>query len=143
LLELLDLVRDELEQELELRGHDLQQLLQVQELLLLKHLHLLELLGHDLQHLRDLLQRRHCADSIRHAAEVAADERIRQDRAIRLLRKCLPAKSLTCVRGEPPGVLRQWIRCSDSKPGSCKLTHLTSSVFGWDHRSSSGGSSVV
>jgi hypothetical protein len=40
---------------LKLRGHELQQLLQMEELLLLESLYLLDLLGDDLQQLHDLL----------------------------------------------------------------------------------------
>jgi hypothetical protein len=103
LLQLLDLMGndlDELLKLLELRGDDGQQLLEQRVLLLLKGLNLLKLLRHDLQQLRDLLRRR------------------------------LPAESRPDVGSEAP-----WILChridgwrSDSKPGSCELTHLTSSV---------------
>jgi len=57
---LLDLLRDyldELLELLELRGNDLQQLLEIKKLLLLESLHLLQLLRYDLQQLQQLLWR--------------------------------------------------------------------------------------
>jgi hypothetical protein len=103
LLQLLDLMGndlDELLKLLELRGDDGQQLLEQCEVLLLKELYLLKLLGHDLQQLRDLLSRRLAAESRADVGSVA------------------------------PGILCHRINGwrSDSKPGTCELTHLTSSV---------------
>jgi len=54
---------------LQLRRHDLQQLLHVQKLLLLKRVYLLKLLRHDLHQLHDLLPRLqpgglHCVPAI-------------------------------------------------------------------------------
>src|SRR5215813_12671958 len=75
-------------------------MLDQRELLLLKELYLLKLLRKDLQQLCDRLSRRL-------AAETRAD-----------------------VGREAPGILCQRINCwrADSKPGSCELIHLTSSV---------------
>jgi hypothetical protein len=58
LTERLDLLWQNLNQLLkllQLRGHDLEQLLQIQKLLLLQRLYLLELLGHGLHQLQKLL----------------------------------------------------------------------------------------
>jgi hypothetical protein len=101
LIDLLGNDLDELLKLLELRGDDGQQLLEQRELLLLKELQLLKLLRHDLQQLRGLLSRR------------------------------LAAESRADVGSEAPGILCHRINCwrSDSKPGSCELTHLTSSVI--------------
>ena len=75
-------------------------ILGLSELLLLKGLYLLKLLRHDLQQLRNLLSRPLTAES---RADVGNG-----------------APRILCHR------IDDWR--SDSKPGSCELTHLTSSV---------------
>jgi hypothetical protein len=106
LLEMVDLLGDdldELRQLLKLGGHELNQLLQLEELLLLESLHLLELLRDDLQQLQDLLR------GLR-GAEAVPDRLYRQG-LIRLLRR--PADRRHGIR--------RW--CADAKCRSGELTH--------------------
>jgi hypothetical protein len=99
---------------LELSGHDLKQLLKVDELLLLKPLHLLELLGHDLQQLQNLRQHRlHGTDS------VGAEQRTLERRRVRLCRKRCDARSLAEMWSEAPGCWL-WGIGADSERGSCQ-----------------------
>jgi hypothetical protein len=129
LLKLLELLRDDLDQLLKLlklcRDY-LKQPLKLVRLLLLEDLQLLQLLRYHLQQLQNLLQRLSWIDSV-------PSERLTQGRLnVRLLRRRLEAESLTGKRGESPG--RCWCgkarRVSESKRGSCDVSHLTSSIPG-------------
>jgi len=124
---LLKLVRQQLNQLLQLlnlRWQPLQQLVQILDVLLLKLLDLMKLLRDDMQCLRDLLEwrprLRRC--SIRCEAVAAADEWIRRAKALTAV-----ANSLACEwREAAEGGLRGWIDrgCAGSKRRSYQLTHF-------------------
>jgi hypothetical protein len=111
LLQVLDLLRDDLNQLLKLlklRGNDLQQLLQVHQLLLLKQLQLVKLLRHDLQYLQKLLH------GLLDTKCLTAEGR--RGRPLRIRREADPLSG--------KGALS-----SDSKRASCKRTHQSSSMY--------------